>query len=58
MTDPLPAYPLQANVQSDGGRWLLQMEKDVPHSAEFVWAALTKAVKMRRWAPYAPAQRP
>ena len=56
MTDQLPAYPLRANVQSDGGRWSLRMERDIPHSPELVWAALTKADQVRRWAPYAPAR--
>ena len=56
MTDQLPAYPLRADVQSDGGRWSLRMERDIPHSPELVWAALTKADQVRRWAPYAPAR--
>jgi hypothetical protein len=56
MTDQLPAYPLQADVQSDGGRWSLRMERDIPHSPDLVWAALTKADQVRRWAPYAPAR--
>ena len=34
----------------------VRMERDIPHSPDLVWAALTKADHVRRWAPYAPAR--
>ena len=56
MTDQLPEHPVEASVQSKEGRWSLRMERDLPHSLERVWAALTKADQVRHWAPYVPAR--
>jgi len=56
VTDQLPQYPVQASVQSEAGRWSLRLERDIAHSPEQVWAALTKADRVRQWAPYAPAR--
>jgi uncharacterized protein YndB with AHSA1/START domain len=56
MTDQLPAHPIQGSVRTEQGRWSLRMERDIPHTPEMVWAALTKADQVRRWAPYAPAR--
>jgi len=56
VTDQLPAHPVEASVQSEEGRWSLRMERDIPHSLERVWAALTKADQVRQWAPYVPAR--
>jgi uncharacterized protein YndB with AHSA1/START domain len=56
VNDQLAAHPVQGSVHAEQGRWSLRMERDIPHPAEVVWAALTKADQVRRWAPYAPAR--
>ena len=56
MTDELPAHPVDATIGRDGDRWSLRMERHLHHSPERVWAALTQADQIRRWAPYAPDQ--
>jgi uncharacterized protein YndB with AHSA1/START domain len=54
MTDQLPTHPVAANLERSDDRWVLQMERTLKHPAERVWAALTRADEVRRWAPYAP----
>jgi uncharacterized protein YndB with AHSA1/START domain len=56
MIDQLRAHPVQGSVEAERGRWSLRMDRDIPHSVEVVWAALTKAEQVRRWAPYAPSR--
>ena len=54
MTDELPTHPAEANLDHSDDRWVLHMERTINHPAERVWAALTRADEVRRWAPYAP----
>lgn len=54
MTEHLPTHDVDATVWRDGDRWLLRMERLLRHPADRVWAALTSADEIRRWAPYAP----
>jgi uncharacterized protein YndB with AHSA1/START domain len=54
MTDQLPTYPAEATLDRSDDRWVLRMDRTFHHPAERVWAALTRADEIRRWAPYAP----
>ncbi len=54
MTDKLPTHPVEATLDHSDDRWVLRMERTLNHPAERVWAALTRADEVRRWAPYAP----
>jgi hypothetical protein len=54
MTDQLPTHPAEATLNRADDRWVLRMERTLHHPAERVWAALTRADEIRRWAPYAP----
>jgi uncharacterized protein YndB with AHSA1/START domain len=54
MRNRLPTHPVEATLDRSDDRWVLQMERILHHPAERVWAALTRADEIRRWAPYAP----
>jgi uncharacterized protein YndB with AHSA1/START domain len=54
MTNQLPMHPAEATLDRSDDRWMLRMERTLHHPAERVWAALTRADEIRRWAPYAP----
>jgi uncharacterized protein YndB with AHSA1/START domain len=56
MTDTLPQQPVAGVLDraADGRRWSLALDREVPHPAEDVWAALTEAERVRRWAPFTP----
>lgn len=54
MTEFLRTHAVDATVFRDEGRCVLRMERLLHHPAERVWAALTRADEIRRWAPYAP----
>jgi uncharacterized protein YndB with AHSA1/START domain len=54
MRNQLPTHPVEAALDRSDDRWVLQMERTLHHPAERVWAALTRADEIRRWAPYAP----
>jgi uncharacterized protein YndB with AHSA1/START domain len=54
MTNQLPTHPAEATLDRSQDRWVLRMERTLQHPAERVWAALTRADEIRRWAPYAP----
>ena len=54
MRNQLPTHPVEATLDRSDDRWVLQMERTLHHPAERVWAALTRADEIRRWAPYAP----
>jgi len=41
-----------AHVQKDGEKWTLVLVKELRHSPEKVWQALTDPVQLREWAPF------
>ncbi len=55
MSDRKPYAPGPANlanVQKDGETWTLVLVKDLHHSRENVWRALTDPVHLREWSPF------
>jgi uncharacterized protein YndB with AHSA1/START domain len=48
--DPGPASG--AKVQKDGEHWTLVLVRDLRHSPETVWQALTDPAQLREWAPF------
>ena len=56
MTDPEqytpgPAYGAQA-VRKEGQKWTLILVRELRHSPEKVWQALTDPAHLREWAPF------
>jgi len=41
-----------AQVQKDGDQWTLILVRELRHSPEIVWQALTDPVHLREWAPF------
>jgi len=41
-----------AQVQKDGDKWTLVLVKELRHSPEKVWQAITDPVHLREWAPF------
>jgi uncharacterized protein YndB with AHSA1/START domain len=41
-----------ARVHKEGDRWTLVLVKDLRHSPERVWQALTDPAQLREWAPF------
>lgn len=41
-----------ARVEKDGDRWTLVLERELRHSPEKVWKALTEPAQLREWAPF------
>ncbi|HZS27385.1 MAG TPA: SRPBCC domain-containing protein [Candidatus Angelobacter sp.] len=41
-----------AQVHKDGEKWTLILTKDLRHSPEKVWQALTDPAQLREWAPF------
>jgi uncharacterized protein YndB with AHSA1/START domain len=55
MTEPQLYAPGPANlarVQKDGEKWTLILVRELRHSPEKVWQALTDPVHLREWAPF------
>jgi uncharacterized protein YndB with AHSA1/START domain len=55
MTDREQYAPGPANgaqVQKDGERWMLILVRELRHSPERVWQALTEPAHLREWAPF------
>jgi uncharacterized protein YndB with AHSA1/START domain len=55
MTNLEPYVPGPANlaqVQKDGDKWTLILVKELRHSPEKVWQALTDPGHLREWAPF------
>ncbi|MER7211317.1 SRPBCC family protein [Streptosporangium sp. NPDC000239] len=42
----------EVGYQTDGGRWTLVFVRDLRHSPESVWAALTDPAQLGEWSPY------
>jgi len=41
-----------AQVQKDGEKWTLVLVRELPHSPESVWQALTDPERLQEWAPF------
>ena len=41
-----------AEVRKDGEKWTLVLVRELPHSPEKVWQALTDPAHLREWAPF------
>jgi uncharacterized protein YndB with AHSA1/START domain len=55
MTDYAHYTPGPANlahIQKDGEKWTLVLVKELRHSPENVWQALTDPAQLREWAPF------
>jgi uncharacterized protein YndB with AHSA1/START domain len=50
---PGPAYGAQVKKDGlDSAKWTLILERELRHSPEKVWQALTDPVQLREWAPF------
>jgi uncharacterized protein YndB with AHSA1/START domain len=47
-----PGPAARAQVRKDGEKWTLILVKELRHSPEKVWQALTDPVHLREWAPF------
>jgi uncharacterized protein YndB with AHSA1/START domain len=47
-----PSPLADVNYRQDGDRWTLVFVRDLKHSPEKVWSALTKPDQLGEWAPY------
>jgi len=47
-----PGAASGAHVQKDGEKWTLVLVREMRHSPERVWAALTDPAQLREWAPF------
>jgi uncharacterized protein YndB with AHSA1/START domain len=47
-----PGPAAGAEVQKDGDRWTLVLVRELRHSPEKVWQALTDPKSLREWAPF------
>jgi hypothetical protein len=55
MNDPERYAPGPANlarVQKDGEKWTLTLVRELSHSPDKVWQALTDPAQLREWAPF------
>jgi len=52
MTNYIPGPATGARVQKDGEKWTLILARDLRHSPEKVWQALTDPAQLREWAPF------
>jgi uncharacterized protein YndB with AHSA1/START domain len=52
MTDYAPGAANNARVQKDGEKWTLILVRELRHSPEKVWQALTDPAHLREWAPF------
>jgi len=47
-----PGPASQAQVQKEGEKWTLILVRELRHSPEKVWEALTDPAQLREWAPF------
>jgi uncharacterized protein YndB with AHSA1/START domain len=47
-----PGPATQAQVRKDGDKWTLILVRELRHSPEKVWQALTDPAHLREWAPF------
>src|SRR5260370_21648360 len=48
----IPGPASGAQVQKDGAKWTLIIVRELRHSPEKVWEALTDPAHLRQWAPF------
>lgn len=48
----MPGSANLARIQKDGGNWTLVLVRQLRHSPQKVWSALTDPVQLREWAPF------
>src|SRR5881396_1463865 len=48
----IPGAAADAEVRKDGDNWTLVLVRELRHSPEKVWQALTDPAQLREWAPY------
>jgi uncharacterized protein YndB with AHSA1/START domain len=48
----LPGPARGAEIRKDGEKWTLVLTRDLRHSPEKVWQALTDPAQLREWAPF------
>jgi uncharacterized protein YndB with AHSA1/START domain len=56
MTEPTndPGPLAEVGVEPVGQRWTLVLTRDLGHSPEKVWSAVSDPERLRRWAPFYP----
>lgn len=54
MTSNLPQHPPSANLVATYPRWILHLQRDLPHDRDTIWQAITEPDKVSRWAPFRP----
>src|SRR5256885_15250115 len=47
-----PGPPSGAQIRKDGDKWTLILVRELRHSPEKVWQALTDPAHLREWAPF------
>jgi activator of Hsp90 ATPase-like protein len=47
-----PGPARKAQVRKDGDKWTLILDRELRHSPEKVWQALTDPAQLREWAPF------
>jgi len=47
-----PGPASEAQVRKDGEKWTLILVRELRHSPEIVWQALTDPAQLREWAPF------
>ena len=52
MIDYTPGPAGGARIEKDGEKWTLVVARDLRHSPEKVWQALTDPAHLREWAPF------
>ena len=50
--DYMPGPATGAEVRKDGEKWTLVLVRELRHSPEVVWRALTDPAQLREWAPF------
>ena len=46
------ARPAERRYEKDGDKWTLILVRELRHSPEKVWQALTDPAQLREWAPF------
>ncbi len=47
-----PGAAAGAEIRKDGEKWTLVLVRELRHSPEKVWQALTDPAQLREWAPF------